>query len=131
MEKEWGFPGDSDCKESACNVVHLGLIPGWGRSSAEGNGYPLQYSCPENSMDSGAWRATVHEVKKSQTEEYCLFFVTSQAKGQSMKLQGAYFKSLNGIISTVEENWKTLISSIITIKTASKRQGRINAKIMV
>ena len=60
-----------------------------------------------------------------------LIFVTSQAKGQSMKLQGAYLKSLKGIISAVEENWKAVISSIITIKTASKRQGRINAKIMV
>ena len=69
MEKEWGFPGDSDGKESACNVGHLGLIPGWGRSPGEGNGYPLQYSCLGNSMDSGAWPATVHEVKKSQTEE--------------------------------------------------------------
>ena len=48
-----------------------------------------------------------------------------------MKLQGAYLKSLKGIISAVEENWKAVISSIITIKTASKRQGRINAKIMV
>ena len=68
MEKEWGFPGDSDGKESACNVGHLGLIPGWGRSSAEGNGYPLQYSCLENSMDSGAWQATVHGVTKNQTQ---------------------------------------------------------------
>ena len=67
MEKEWGFPGDSDGKESACNVGHLGLIPGWGRSSAEGNGYPLQYSCLENSMDSGAWQATVHGVTESRT----------------------------------------------------------------
>ena len=35
------------------------LIPGLGRSSVEGNGNPLQYSCWENSMDRGAWRATV------------------------------------------------------------------------
>ena len=38
---------------------------GWGRSPGEGNGYPLQYSCLENSMDRGAWRATVHGVAKS------------------------------------------------------------------
>ena len=43
------------------------LIPGLGRSSGEGNGYPLQYSYLENSMDRGAWQATVHEVAKSQT----------------------------------------------------------------
>ena len=44
-----------------------GLIPGSGRSPGEGNGNPLQYSCLENSMDRGAWRATVHGVAKSQT----------------------------------------------------------------
>ena len=45
----------------------LGLIPGLGRSTGEGNGTPLQYSCLENSMDRGAWWATVHEVTKSWT----------------------------------------------------------------
>ena len=39
-------------------------IPGWGRSPGEGNGIPVQYSCLENSMDRGAWRATVHGVAK-------------------------------------------------------------------
>ena len=57
-----GFPGDSDGKESAGNAGDLGLIPGSGRSPGEGNGNPLQYSCLENSMDSGAWRAIVHGV---------------------------------------------------------------------
>ena len=54
------FPGGSDGKESACHAGDLGLIPGLGRSPGEGNGYPFQYSCLENSMDRGAWRATVH-----------------------------------------------------------------------
>ena len=45
------FPGDSDGKESPCNVGDLGLIPGLGRSPGEGKGYPLQYSNLENSMD--------------------------------------------------------------------------------
>ena len=44
----------------------LGLIPGLGRSG-EGNGYPPQYSCLENSMDRGAWQARDHGVAKSQT----------------------------------------------------------------
>jgi len=43
-----GFPGGSDGKESVCNVGDLGSIPGLGRSSGEGNGNPLQYSCLEN-----------------------------------------------------------------------------------
>ena len=44
----------------------MGLIPGWGRSPGVGNGNPLQYSCLENSMDRGAWQATVHRVTKGR-----------------------------------------------------------------
>ena len=62
-----GFPGGSDGKESACNVGDLGLIRGLGRSPGEGKGYPLQYSGLENSIDKGAWQATVHGVTKNQT----------------------------------------------------------------
>ena len=54
-------------KVSACNEGDLGSIPGSGRSPGEGNGNPLQYSCLENPMDGGAWRATVHRVEKSWT----------------------------------------------------------------
>ena len=54
--------GSSVSKGSACNVRNLGLIPGLGSSPGEGNVYPLQYSCLENSMDRGAWWATVHGV---------------------------------------------------------------------
>ena len=57
----------SDGKESACNAGDLGSIPGLERSSEEGNGNPLQYSCLGNPMDRGAWWATVHGVTKSQT----------------------------------------------------------------
>ena len=46
-----GFPGGLDGKESACNMGELGSIPGLGRFPGEGNSYPLQYSCLENSMD--------------------------------------------------------------------------------
>ena len=61
-------PCSSDSKESACNVGDLGSIPGSGRSSGERNGNPLQYSCLENSMDRGAWRATLLGVAKNQTQ---------------------------------------------------------------
>ena len=60
------FPVDSDRKESTCKAKDLGLIPGWGRSSGEGNGYPLQYSCLGKSVNRRAWRAIVHGVTKSQ-----------------------------------------------------------------
>ena len=63
-----GFPNASDGNESVCNVGNPGLIPGvLGRCPGEGNGYTLQYPCLENSMDRGAWWATVCEVNKSRT----------------------------------------------------------------
>ena len=49
------------------NAGDLGLIPGLGGSSGEGNGNPLQYSCLKNPMDRGAWWAAVHWVPKSWT----------------------------------------------------------------
>ena len=54
-------------KASAYKAEDPGSIPGSGRSSGEGNGNPLQYSCLENPMDGGAWQATVHGVAKSWT----------------------------------------------------------------
>ena len=53
----WWFSGKED----------LGFMPGSGRSPGEGNGYPLLYSCLENSMDREAWQATVHWVAQSWT----------------------------------------------------------------
>ena len=52
------FPGGSAGKESACNVGDLGSIPGLGRSSGEGKGYPFQYFGLENSMDCIVHRVT-------------------------------------------------------------------------
>jgi len=65
-------------KESACNVRDQGLTPGLGRSSGEENGYPLQYSCLENSKDRGAWKAMVHRIAKRQTR------LNSSLKGVEM-----------------------------------------------
>ena len=62
------LPCGSDGKEPACSAGDLGSIPGLERSSGEGHGNPLQYSCPENPMDGGAWRATVPGVTKSRTQ---------------------------------------------------------------
>ena len=63
----FGFPGGSEVKASARNAKDLGLIPGSGSSPGEGNGNPLQYSCPENPKDGGAWWATFHGVAKRWT----------------------------------------------------------------
>ena len=62
-----GFPGGSDGKESACNVGDSGLIPGSGRSREKGMATQSSIIGLENSVDNGAWQATVHGVTKSQT----------------------------------------------------------------
>ena len=63
------FPDGLDSKESIGNAGDLCSIPGLGRSLGEGNDYPLQYSCLENLMDRGNWRATVPSVTKSDMTE--------------------------------------------------------------
>ena len=57
----------SEGKESACSAGEPGSIPGSGRSPGEGYGNPSQYSGLENSMNRGAWQATIHGVAKSWT----------------------------------------------------------------
>ena len=63
MNYSW-FPGGSVVKKPPANAGAMGWIPGWGRTPGEGNGNPLQYSCLENPMDRGAWKATFHGVPK-------------------------------------------------------------------
>ena len=72
----WGLPCGSVGKESTCSVGDLGSIPGLGRPSGEGKGYPLQYSGLENSMD-----CTVHGVAKSQTQLTDFHFSLKEAVG--------------------------------------------------
>ena len=60
--------GSLDGKESSCNAGDSGSIPESKTSPGEENSYPLQNSCLENSMDNGAWWATVHGVAKSWTK---------------------------------------------------------------
>ena len=59
-----GFPGSSVGKETACSAGDPGSIPGSGRALEEGNGNPLQYSCLENPIDTGAWWASVYGVTR-------------------------------------------------------------------
>ena len=63
-----GFPDGSAVKKSTCNARGPGFIPRWGRSPGGGHGNPFQYSCLENPMDRGTWKATVQRVEKSQTQ---------------------------------------------------------------
>ena len=69
-EKKRGFPGGSVIKNLPTKAGDTGSIPGLGRSPAEENGNPLQYSCLGNPMNRGDWQATVHGVaKESDTTE--------------------------------------------------------------
>ena len=62
-----GFPGGSEVKSLTANAGDSDLIPGLGRVPEEENGNLLQYSCLENSMEKGAWQATIQGITKSQT----------------------------------------------------------------
>ena len=59
--------GAQNLPADAGDTADSASTPGWGRSPAEGNGNPLQYSCLEDSVDRGAWRATIHGVAESRT----------------------------------------------------------------
>ena len=72
-----GFSHGWEGKASACNAGDLSSNPKSGRSAGEGNGNPLQYSCLENSMNGGAWQATVHGIAESHTTELFHFWVYS------------------------------------------------------
>ena len=60
-------PAGSDGKESACNPGDRGSIPGLGKSPEGGNGYPVRYSCLENSTDRGAWGHIESDMTKQLT----------------------------------------------------------------
>ena len=90
-----GLPTGSGGKESACNAGDPCSTPKSGRSPGEGNGYPLQYSCLEKSMDRGAWQATVHEVLESWTllsDEHFHTFTTLFITPVPIKVPGFAFK---------------------------------------
>ena len=65
---------------NAGDTGEVGLIPGLGRSPGGGNGNPFQYSCLENFMDKGAWRAKVHGITRSQMQPCA--FVNKTSEGQ-------------------------------------------------
>ena len=66
----WTLLDGSAVKNPSASAGDTGSIPGSGRSPGEGNGNPLQYSCPENLMDRGAWRAPVRRITESDTTEW-------------------------------------------------------------
>ena len=96
------FPCGSAGKESACNAGGLGLVPGLGRSSGEGKGYPLQYSGLENSMDS-----IVHGVAKSWTRLNDFHFTFHF----QMKRMFFFHQSISRFCMLIDA-WKTIVEWI-------------------
>ena len=122
-----GFPGSSSGKESTCNVGDLGLVPDLGRSPGEGNGNPLQYSCLENSMDGGAWQATVLGLAKSWTR-LSNFTLTFKGYGViSSAILQALFSAVvsKPILQTHQNNPGSLKNLIVLVSStpAPRRAG--------
>ena len=110
------FPGSSDSKESACSAGDLGSIPGSGRSAGERNGNPLQYSCLENSMDRGAWQATVHGFAELDTAKWLtlslssIIFVCFYHLKYEVLVNPVNFSLVTVLFSSVITNWVFLWS---------------------
>ena len=89
------FPSSSVGKESACNAGDPGSVPGPRRSSGERNGYPLQYSCLENSTNGGASSATDHRVTNSWTRLSNQHFYQTLSLGIQMFILALYITAKN------------------------------------
>ena len=78
------------------------LKPGSGRSPGEGNGYPLQYSCQKNSMDRGAWQATVPGVSESYMTEWLILYIYNTITGTPTSWFNCFPKAPPAKIMTLE-----------------------------
>ena len=94
-----GFPGGPDGKESVFSVGNPGSISGSGRSRGERHGYPLQFSCLENSMDRGAWKAMVQRIGHDWATELNCPTVTSWIVAHQTPLSMEFSR---------QENWSGL-----------------------
>ena len=117
----FGFPGGSDSKASACSAGDPGLIPGLGRSPGEGNGNPLQDYCLGNPMDGGAWWAAVHHSHPYSEHYVCPNWALSEKKVKSLSrvrlcdpmdcsLPGS---SVHGIFQARIQEWVAIWPSLI------------------
>ena len=95
-----GFPGGSvleNLPASAGDSGDVGSIPGSGRVPREGNGNPLPYSCLEDPMDRGTWRATVHGVTKELDLTEHIGSQVSSSKNKICKYIDIYLATLHGL----------------------------------
>ena len=126
--KDGGFPGGTDSKESASDVGDWGSTSGSGSSPGEGNGCPFQYSCLENSMDKGTWRAIAHGQNQSNTAEQLtlpLFMPKMTVQNKGIRLFIWWYKDIT--LSTKVRLVKAMVSPVVmygceswTIKKAER-----------
>ena len=107
-------PGSSNHKETSGNAGDLGSIPGSGKSPREEHGNPLHYSCLKNSMDRGAWQATVCGIIKSRTgpSNYHVKFLSSK-KGRIEINVHVQFISLFGEVASGSQRLEVASNHLI------------------
>ena len=100
----WGFPGGSDSKVSACNVGDLGSIPGSGRSPGEGNGNPLQYSCLKipwteepGRLQSRGWQKVGHDWATSHSYKWYNWGFPGGSAGKESSCNAGDLGSIPGL----------------------------------
>ena len=103
-------------KVSVYNAGDPGSIPGSGRSPGEGNGNPLQYSFLENSLDGGAWWATVHGASESDTTEQLHYFTFTESSHEVKRHLLLGRKALTNLDSILKSKDITLLTKICTLK---------------
>ena len=137
---KWSFPELPQClsgKESACRAGatgDTGSIPGSGRSSREGHGNPLQYSCLENPMDRGSWWATFHGVTKNRTQLKQLSMYTWASQVvlvvKNQLVNAGYVRDMGSTVGQENplEEGRTTHSSVLTWKIPwTKKPGGLQS----
>ena len=125
-----GFPGRSDNIESACNAGNLGSSPGSGRSPGGGHGYPLQYSCWENSMDRGAWGL---QSIRSQSDWATNTHTHTHTHTHKIRLyQPSEFmsKSKAHALPLFHTAWSSSLGPFEPIEVFTNRTGSFKSKVM-
>ena len=121
--KTAGLPCGSVSKESACNAGDPGSISGLGRSPGEGNGNPVQYSCLENSIDRGAWWATVHGITKTGTRTEWLTH-THTGRQWGVQAEGRFHKGSDA--GNGSGYWRENQHCCCSIKFEGKSKGEMS-----
>ena len=128
---ERGRPWWLSGKEPACNAGDVGSVPGLGRSPGGGNGCPPQYSCLEDSMDRGAWWATVHGVTNSQTRPKWLN-TYKHTNARTVRESGRFYNCFNEEVKThhvqgIKEMLKWIIKeSYFFFPAVEERGGKLD-----